>query len=131
MEIYLGEENDRADVFRKGLELTHYIDRFYMFPCKLNRNGENRYTICAYTNEDGKIGTIYMLSRTTRQMVQVSLEEFSFYEKQGLRVPVWGTKTLRKRIKEFRQTNMLQPTGNIPRIDLEEFVDESADEREI
>ena len=125
--IYFNERHKNYNGFKTTLELTSYMDSFFMFPCKLKKDGSIRYTLCAYTREQDEIGTIYLLSRTTRRMLEVSLQEMVFYQEQGLRIPNYGTRFLRKKLEELRNLKESMPS---PQIDLEEFIDETADERQ-
>lgn len=130
MDIYLSKECKDYNICRKGLKLTRYLDKFFMFPCKLKREEQIRYTICTYTYEENGDVSINLLSRTTKKMIRVSIEEFSFYQEQGLIIPTSGTKFLRRKLKEFRKAKNQSDSisEKTPRVDLEELVNESADD---
>jgi len=132
MEIYLSEECRDRSICRKTLQLTRYIDRFFMFPCKMKKDGITRYTLCAYTHDEEDEETIYLLSRTRKKMLPITLEEMSFFEEQGLKFPSEGTKHLRKKLKAFRKENVASRQTRMGlQTDLEQFVDESADEMDL
>ena len=125
MKIYLGEET------KATIPLLRYMQSFYMFPCRIKKDGNIRYTLCSYTVEEDGNGIIYLLSRTNKRMIPITLEELANFEKQGLKIPQLGTYHLRRRLSDFRKTSSRQETFNTRRDDFEEFIDEEADEREL
>ena len=123
MRIFLGEET------KATIPLLRYMQSFYMFPCRIKKDGNIRYTLCSYTVEEDGDGIIYLLSRTNKRMIPITLEELANFEKQGLKIPKSGTYHLRRRLNDFRISR--QEISNTKREDYEEFIDEEADEREL
>ncbi len=117
-EIYIGKDRPDERIEASTLFQT-YKEKLFIFPCNIVKGKISRYTICAYTFENKDITSIYLLSRTDKSMLPVTLEELKYFENEGLRIGITskGSRHLTRKLEEISEKR-------IPNIRLNDLVEE-------